>query len=115
MAITYEWTVTSMKVINENDFENVVIQTYWTKKGTDENGNDGSFNGATPLDQSSIDPNNFIPFEELTETIVLGWIQSSITDQSHIDYQIQKQIDMKKNPVIEKKTPWSTDPSANTP
>jgi hypothetical protein len=106
-----------MKVVDTTDLENVVIQTYWTKTGIDEDGNEGIFNGATPLPRSSVDPNNFIPYEELTQEIVIGWIQQAVNDQTHINEQIQKQINNKKNPVVEKPLPWapSNTVSANTP
>ena len=106
MAITYEWNVTSMKVVDANNLENVVIQTYWSKKGTDENGNEGIFYGATPLPIANLDPNNFVPYDQLTQEIVIVWIQDVIKDQTHIDEQIQKQINLKKNPVVEKPLPW---------
>ena len=96
MAIIYEWNVTSMKVVDANNLENVVIQTYWSKKGTDENGNEGIFYGATPLPIANLDPNNFVPYDQLTQEIVIVWIQDVIKDQTHIDEQIQKQINLKK-------------------
>ena len=37
MAITYTWAVTGMKVTNVGSETNYVVQTYWTKTGTDEN------------------------------------------------------------------------------
>ena len=111
MAITYEWNVTSMKVVDANNLENVVIQTYWTKTGTDEDGNSGMFSGATPLPLSTVDPDNFVPYDQLTQEIVIGWIQDTVKDQTHVDEQIQKQINQKKNPVVEKPLPWA---SANT-
>lgn len=117
MAITYTWAVTSMKVVDTADLENVVIQTYWTKTGVDEDGNSGMFSGATPLPLSTVDPDNFTPYEELTQEIVIGWIQQAINDQTHINEQIQKQINNKKNPIVEKPLPWasSNTVSANTP
>ena len=108
MSITYSWKVTGMRVIDADDLQNVVVHTKWTKKGIDEDGDEGSFDGATPLSQTT-NTDDFIPFEELTEDIVIEWIQSELTDQVHIDYQIQRQIEMKKNPEIEKKLPWSID------
>lgn len=111
MEITYEWKVTSMKVTDTDLLENVVIQTYWTKTGTDELGNEGVFSGATPIKVSSIDPDTFVPYENLTQEIVIGWVQEEVKGQKHIDEQILKQINIKRNPVVEKPLPW--DPSSN--
>ncbi len=116
MVITYTWKVTSMKVVDTTDLQNVVIQTYWVKTGVDEEGNEGSFSGATPLSYSTLDPENFVPYDQLTQDIVIQWIQDSITDQSHIDWRIEEQINLKKTPVVEKPLPWteSNTVTANT-
>lgn len=107
----YTWKVTDMKTIDVDGVQNAVIQTYWEKKGTDENGNEGTFAGATPFPVSSIDPEDFIPFEDLTEEIVLGWIESVVVGQyeQHVNEQIQKQINQKlvKDPGL----PWVPKPS----
>ena len=41
MAITYTWKLSTLKKKTHNDIDNVVIQTYWKKIGTDEFGNEG--------------------------------------------------------------------------
>ena len=46
MAITYTWAVTGMKVTKAGTLQDYVVQTYWTKTGTDESGNSGTFSGA---------------------------------------------------------------------
>jgi hypothetical protein len=111
MAITYTWKVTGVKVKNEGDNENAVVQTYWQKIGTDENGNEGTFSGATPF--SSENTENFIAFADLTEEDVLGWIQAIVVGsyEEHVNGQIQKQIDDKVTPVSEPSLPWA--PAAN--
>jgi hypothetical protein len=111
MAITYTWKVTSLKTKNVADnMPNAVVQTYWQKIGTDENGNTGTFSGATPF---TVDPTDdsgpFIPFDQLTEEDVLTWIKSIVVGsyEEHVNGQIQKQIDEKVNPVSEASLPWA--------
>ena len=112
--MNYEWKITGLKRkdIPSQGLDNIIVQTYWKKIGTDENGNTGEFNGATPFDLSDIDPNNFTNYEDLTEEIVIDWIKSVVVDtyEEHVNAQIQKQIDEKVNPVIEEKNdfPWGT-------
>lgn len=110
MTITYTWKITGLKTQNISDNRsNAVVQTYWQKIGTDENGNEGVFSGATPF---TLDPNDefgpFIPFEDLTEENVIDWIKSIVIDEyeNHVNRQIQKQIDEKSNPIIEASLPW---------
>ena len=78
MTITYTWKVTELKTVNTTDLTEVVVQTYWEKIGTNENGISANFSGATPFTASSVTPNIFVPFNELTQEIVLGWIQEVV-------------------------------------
>jgi hypothetical protein len=109
MAITYTWEVTSIKTRNVNDFTNAIVQTYWKKIGTDENGNTGTFSGATPFDADTIDPDNFTAFDQLTEEMVLGWIQAVVVGsyEEHVNAQIKKQIDEQASPISETDRPWA--------
>lgn len=72
--INYTWQITGIKKTSTPSLNDVIVQTYWKKIGTDENGNEGSFAGATPFDLSSVNPENFVAFEDLTEEQVLSWI-----------------------------------------
>ncbi len=117
MALTYSWKLTSLKKTSNLTLSNVIIQTYWQVTGTDEDGDDGTFSGATPFDISKVDPENFIAWNDLTEETVLGWIKEQVVDgyKEHVDQQIQKQIDSKKSIVVEvsgNDFPWA--PAANT-
>jgi hypothetical protein len=116
MSITYTWAVTGMKVTNVGSETNYVVQTYWTKTGTDANGNTGTFNGATPFAPTP-DQQNFIPFEQLTEQIVLSWIQPVVTGsyEDHVNGVIAKQIAEKIDPVNEQPLPWNPNPEPVTP
>lgn len=107
--ITYTWKVTGVKTRTEADQVGFIFQTYWTKTGIDENGNEGVFTGATPLKPDT--KMDFTPFDQLTETMVLEWIQKVVDSQpgyqNHINEQIAKQIALKTNPVTESKLPWA--------
>ena len=50
-------------------------------------------------------------FAELTEEIVLGWIQAIVIEGygEHVNGQIQKQINEKIAPVTETAMPWATE------
>jgi hypothetical protein len=112
MTLSYTWAITSLKKTTDGNISNVVVQTNWTCTGTDADGDSGTFNGATPFPLSSVDPENFIPYEELTEADVLSWIQAVVVGayKEHIDEQIMKQIALIKDPVVEvpsNELPWS--------
>ena len=118
MAITYTWKITGLKTKNvSDDKQAAVVQTYWKKIGTDADGNEGTFSGATPF---TVDPTDesgpFIPFEELTEEDVLDWIKTVVVGgyADHVNGQIAKQIEEKISPVVDNRLPWAP-VTANTP
>jgi len=116
MAFTYTYTVRNLKVKDEvnaagETLTNAVVQTYWDIVGTDEEGNEGSFTGATPFSAANVQAGSFTAFEDLEEATVIGWITNVIDSdpgyKAHIDMQIQKEID--KDIAVEKTgadLPW---------
>jgi hypothetical protein len=111
MAITYTWKVTGIKKSDTSEVSDVVLNVRWEKIGTDEDGNEGKFSGATPFTPPSGDA--FIPYDELTEDIVLTWVKNVVVDsyEVHVNAQIQKQINVAKNPITDVSStdlPWST-------
>lgn len=124
MALTYEWKLTGLKKQDTADLTDLVIGTQWKLIGTNENGIDGTFSGATPLDIPDEGEVGFIPYEELTEELILGWIQNVVSGSgstnymAHIDEQIQKQISQKEyvvKEVGENDLPWSPTSGSITP
>ena len=110
MAITHSWKITSVKKGNVDNLQDVVLNVRWEKIGTDEQGNVGKFSGATPF--TAPHASAFVPFNELNEALVLGWVQAVVVDsyEQHVNEQIEKQIDAVKNPVVEvadKDLPWA--------
>lgn len=119
MPLTYTWKLKSLKKTNTTEFSDLVIQTYWECTGTDEDGDSGTFSGATPFDPQDVNGDGFINYEDLTEAIVLSWIQSTVAGsyKEHIDYQIMKQINEKKMPIVEvteNQLPWAPPASETT-
>lgn len=109
MAITYTWAVTGMKVLKSaGSLQDYVVNVQWTKTGTDDNGHTGTFIGATPF-QPDPTQSSFVPFDQLTESVVLGWVQPIVVGmyQEHVDGVIAKQIADKVDPVTEQPLPWA--------
>ena len=125
MGFTYEWKLTSLKKQNTSDLSDVIVGTQWKLTGTDEDGNSGVFNGATPFEIRDLNGDGFVDYRDLTEELVLGWIKSQVSGSTpanymnHINQQIQKQIDHTKYirmDVSEQDLPWSpTSGSSVTP
>lgn len=122
MAFAYTWKIKSLKKQDDpsTELNDIIIQTYWECTGTDEDGNSGTFNGATPFEPDQVDPDSFTSYEDLTEAQVLSWVQAVVNGnpgyKDHIDEQIQKQIDAVVRPIVEVESdtlPWA-EPAANT-
>jgi hypothetical protein len=107
MAITYTWEITEMQTVDSDSLDDVVMQTKWIKTGTDETGATGKFAGATPFNPKSVSPDAFTPYDQLTETIVLGWIQAVVVGKyaEHVNKKIADEIAAKtiKKPAL----PWT--------
>ena len=112
----YVWAVTGMTSVNTTVESNVIMNVRWTYTGTDADGNVCVFNGATPLTVGDIDPATFVPYDQLTQALVLSWVQPIVENNAdywaHINQQIDKQILAKKeqvNPDIP--LPWNPTPT----
>lgn len=108
MATTYTWAVVQMDCYPEEDGEqDVVFNVHWTLTG-EEAGFSGSVYGSQAV---SIDPDApFTPYADLTETQVIGWVQSAMGAEQVASYeanvaeQINNQI---APPVVTPPLPWS--------
>lgn len=125
MGYTFDWKLTALRKQQSVNIEDAVVGTQWKLTATDEDGFSGEFTGATPFNLNAINTGSFVPYSELTETMVLGWVKNLVSGSSaynympHIMQQIQKEIDKKKwsrIDVNETDLPWSpTSGSGVTP
>ena len=100
---TFVTTITAMYTLNTPNPE-YVVNALWQVTGVD-GSNTASIAGNTQFDSQQATP--FIPYDQLTEAIVIGWIpESAITSAQAC---VQGQIDsMITPPVSPEKTalPW---------
>ena len=125
MGFTYEWKLVGLKKQNGENIDDAVVGTQWKLKATDEDGNEGTFTGATPFSISTINTSSFTPYSELTEAQVLGWIKNHVSGSNpstnymaHINGVIEKEINSKKwvkLEVSEADLPWSPISGSVTP
>jgi hypothetical protein len=116
MGLTYEWKLIGLKKQDSENVNEAIVGTNWKITATDEDGNVGTFTGATPFSISTVNTGSFIPYNELTEDIVIGWVKNHVSGSGptnymeHIDKQIQKEIAANKwvsVQVDEANLPWS--------
>jgi hypothetical protein len=114
--MNYAWAVTGMTGANIATESNVIVNVQWTCTGEDADGSEGIFNGATPLTVGDIDPSTFVPYDQLTQELVLSWVQPIVMNNKdywkHINEQIEKQIIAKKESVTpDIPLPWNPAPT----
>ena len=111
MAITYSWKVVSLNRGNYQNLQNVVTRVDWMCTGIDEDNIVGLFSGETDFDPVEIQSNNFVEYNQLTEQIVLGWIENKINAdipfKNYIEECITLSINHSKTMVPETNFPWN--------
>jgi hypothetical protein len=125
MAVTYSWEITQMTKKTIGAHENVILHARWKCTGTESTTEtEGTFIGATPIDFDSGSADEFVAFGDLTEDLVIGWVQNIVSSSAatsywdHISEQIQKKIDEIDDASEEVSTedlPWSTGSVTPTP
>ena len=110
--MNYEWIITNLDTRDETNNEgstlqNAVVRVTWKKIGTDDSGNSATYLGKTELSADDVSAESFVGFAYLTEEVVLGWVQNSITDSemNKIDGVIEKRIS--KNQTVKRNPPWA--------
>jgi hypothetical protein len=112
MPITYTWTATSLIGYPIIDGEtDVVTRASYTVLADDGEGHTADYSNfaLTPIDPSV----PFIPYADLTNDIVIGWVQYNIGPdliaaiQGSLAIQVERQIDPPPQPEV-LPLPWPT-------
>jgi hypothetical protein len=105
--MTTDWKIANVKSKSDNG---LVIEVTYIMNFKLEDKEDRHV-GMVTLEGDPESP-NFVPYEELTQEIVLGWIQNEL-GQTKIDEitssmqtRLQERIDREKNPPFKTGLPW---------
>jgi hypothetical protein len=66
---------------------------------------DGEFTASTYGTVGYTEEGAFTPYSQLTEAVVVGWVQNSLGKDT-VEQSLAAQIDAQKNPVSESGLPW---------
>ena len=107
---TYTWAVTALYTETVNDEQDYVVIANYTVVGVDDTYS-AELSNIARFSTASVTP--FVPYADLTEAIVIGWIQQELGPDgvSNLEACIQGQIDSQINPpVVPVNTPlpWAT-------
>ena len=99
------WTITALDCSTTDVNPDTVITAHWTCSSVDGEYSASVFNTCS---FTQPDPANFIPYNQLTQDEVLGWIWESGVDKTATEEAVAQMIANQKNPpVIQPPLPWA--------
>lgn len=114
MSIEYTWKIQSMRVLPELSDKNNIVKTVDFMLEGVRNEKNNFVLGSVEL---SLKTENFIPFDELTEEIVIDWVKDALGSE-RIDQYIDT-IEQRFGPEVLMDTPlpWGppTEPDVSNP
>jgi hypothetical protein len=97
---TYLWTISDMNRLTSDGF---VVTVHYNVSATD-----GTYSASTygTVGYQEQPGETFIPYQDLTEAIVVGWVQTSL-GKDIVEASLQSQMNLQINPVQIAGLPWA--------
>ena len=95
---TYNWQVVQT---NYNTSDKFITTVHYVVSAVD-----GEFTASTYGTVGYTEEGAFTPYSQLTEAVVVGWVQTSLGKDT-VEESLATQIDAQKNPVSESGLPWA--------
>lgn len=97
---TYNWVIAALEAYTtQSSYTDVVYTIHWRYRAVDQStSHSAEVYGAQSVAPYNPDSGSFIPYDQLTKDIVVGWLTSSLGEErvgsltSSLDSQIQSQI-----------------------
>lgn len=103
MAATFTWGINTLERETDDGF---VFTAHYTIEALSENGayRSGAY-GSIGFER----PDNLIPYADLTEKIVIGWVKEGLGAEkvAEVEAALQAQIDEQRNPTKANGVPWT--------
>jgi hypothetical protein len=93
----YTWSVVQM---NRQVADGFVTTVHFNVSAVD-----GEFTASTYGTVGYTEEGAFTPYSQLTEAVVVGWVQESLGKDT-VEESLASQIEAQKNPVSESGLPW---------
>lgn len=107
--VTLTWAVNNMTRVVNDGFV-IVVDWSCTASAT---GAQGAFYGGRSTYTHNPDEPGFVPYDQLTEEIVLGWFYETLGDQkAEIEATLTAKVQKQLNPTTANGVPWNTAPVA---
>lgn len=109
MNITHTWSINSLSILN-NGYKTVSEVGYTVSSIENSTGTTVSIQDSIKLEVDNIE--NFVPYDSLTESVVIGWVQSKLGfNKESIEQTNSTRISFINNPptspVASSSLPWA--------
>ena len=102
------WTIATLeRDLQPADMDGAVVVAHWRANASETVGEDtfsASSYGTVGFTPDPTDP-DYVPYADLTEEIVLGWVWETV-DQEATEAALAAKIEAEKNPVTANGVPW---------
>ena len=97
------WTISTME---HNVSDGGVIVAHW--RVTEEDGDHSASAYGTCSFTYDASASDFVPYADLTESVVLGWCWDADVDKDAVEASLAANIAEQKNPTTEDGVPWTS-------
>ena len=107
MAITTTWKVLDMK---RNSSDDGVVEVKWELRATADTGETAVEGGELKIESYDASSPDFVPFADLTESTVLGWVWEDLGDKKaeiEADRTAKVEAQIAKNASEATGLPWA--------
>lgn len=103
MATTTVWKIAQLE---RETADGLVITAHYTVDAKDDVYSAGAY-GSIGFERPEED---MIPYADLTEEIVIGWVKEKFGDEkvAEIEAALQKQLDEQRSPTVAQGLPWAS-------
>jgi hypothetical protein len=105
--VTITWAIPTMiRVVNDG----YVIKVQWTCAASAA-GVQAVLDGGQDTYTNNPDQPNFVPYDQLTQDIVLGWVWAGMGDEAKtaIEAKLTAKVQAQLSPTTAQGTPWATE------
>jgi len=100
---TFTWSIAQLE---RNTADNGVVIAHWRCTGVDGDNSTGAYGTTSFTPDPQAD--DFIPFDDLTEADVLGWVHAEVS-KDDTEASLQAQLDEMANPTTDVGMPWAAE------
>lgn len=105
--IKYSWRIENFLKKNTDNLENVIYSISWTYTALDLTKNMPTSISSNISLEIPVSSENFIPYEQLTESQVINWIKENVNHE-RLNENIMKQIEYNRNLIHSPNFPWNS-------